>query len=174
VEPPWDERLFPEVDNTAVAMDDEVIRLEQVRLLQGATGHGVFSTLALAAAGLLLAVGERGPAVLLVVLAYGIALNGLSIYAWDDLRARAEARFERGREPDRALTPHRISAEMKAELLAGLVIAGSLILVLGVSFRLAQLLGIGTMLPLSIAGLAVGNVGALWRAYRKGRGRPDG
>jgi hypothetical protein len=153
-------------------MDDEVVRLERVRFLEGATGHGVFSTLALVAAGLLVAVGERGAGVLLVVVAYGIALNGLSIYAWDGLRAHAEARFEREQEPDRAITPHRVSAEMKAELLAGLVIAAGLIAVLAVMFRLAQLLGIGTMLPLAIAALGVGNVGALWRAFREGE--PDG
>jgi len=147
-------------------MEDEVTRVERVRFLQGATGHGVFSTLALAGAGLLLALGNRGMAIVAVVVAYGIALNGLSIYGWDRIRARAEAAFARDEEPDRTLTPHRVSAEMKAELVAGLVLVGSLIALLGLLVAVTRIADTGTVLVLAVAALGAGNLLALARAYR--------
>lgn len=147
-------------------MEDEVTRLEQVGLLEGVTGHGVFSTVALGGAALLLALGDRGLAAVLVVVGYGIALNGLSIYAWDRIRDRVEAAFSRDEGPERSLTPYRMSAEMKAELVAGFALVGGLIALLGMLTLAARITDAGTILVVAVAALGVSNVLALARAYR--------
>lgn len=147
-------------------MEDEVTRVEQVTFLEGATGHGVVSTLALAGAALLLALGQRGMASVAVAVAYGIALNGLSIYGWDRIRARAEAAFARDGEPERELTPHRVSAEMKAELVAGFALVAGLIALLGLLVVVSRITDTGTVLVLAMVALGLGNLLALAVAYR--------
>lgn len=149
-------------------VDGEVTRLEQVKYLQGATGHGVASTAFLVVAGGLLAVGAWGAAVVTVVVAFGVALNGASIFAWDRLRACFESLLaERRTEPERTLGPPRIPVEMQVEMLAGLLMLVGLVGLLGTLFQLFVLLDARLALYVTTVGLGVANLGALALAVRR-------
>lgn len=154
----------PAVDSTVA---EEVTRVEEVHYLEGASGHGVLSLAFLLGAVVLAAVGARGAGAMAVVVAYGVALNGLSIFAWDRLRLYfagvAEAR-EADDGATRDLTPHRLSAEMKAELLAGFTMVGGFTAALGVGLAIFRTVGVRVAIILAVGALAVGNVGALARA----------
>lgn len=149
-------------------MQDEVTRVEAVRYLQGVSGHGVFSTLFLVVSAALLWWGRLGIAVVTVVVAFGIALNGLSIYAWDRLRERFEAAVDDGTAPDRTLTPYRLSPEMKAELLAGATMIGTLCVGFVAATALPRLVGVRGALWLSMLLLGLGNLAGLALASRRG------
>lgn len=147
-------------------MDAEVTRVESVSYLEGASGHGVLSTLFLVVAGVLLYLGRWDGGVVAVVVAFGVALNGFSIYAWDRLRERLRPAVERDRgRADRTLTPYRPSPEMRAELLSGLVMVGTFAVVLGVGVLSLELLGPRPVVYLAVGGLGIGNLGALWWTY---------
>jgi len=153
------------------SIEGETTRVGAVRYLEGASGHGVLSTLFLLLAGSLFALGEWGPGVMTLVVAMGVSLNGLSIYAWDRLRAAFATDGGSDEEGStRTLTPHSLSAEMKAELLAGLVMLGAF-----VAFLVAVTLALRAFSARSVAtvlvvGLAVGNLGALAWTYGGSRG----
>lgn len=153
-------------------VDAEVTRVEGIRYLEGASGHGVLSLLFLLAAAALAEVGRTGAAVMALVIAYGVALNGLSIYAWDRLRTYF-ASVVRGTDdgPSRALVPHRISTEMKAELLAGFAMVGGFVVALGVALGVVRAVGPGLAVPLAVGTLAAGNLLALGRTYYASPGR---
>jgi hypothetical protein len=127
----------------------------------------VFSTLFLVVSAALLWWGRLGTAVVTVVVAFGIALNGLSIYAWDRLRERFEAAVG-GAAPDRALTPYRLSPEMKAELLAGATMIGTLCVGFVAATALPRLVGVRGALWLSMLLLGLGNLAGLALASRRG------
>lgn len=157
----------PSIDST---VDEEVTRVEAVRYLEGASGHGVLSLGFLLAGGTLVKFGAWGAGLMAVVVAYGVALNGLSIYAWDHLRVYFASVVGRSDdpEPSRALTPHRISTEMKAELLTGFTMVGGFVVALGGAVRALQAVGTRVGLYLSVVALAVADVGALlWTFYTR-------
>lgn len=146
-------------------MEDEVVRLEAVQYLQGATAHGIASLGFLAVSVGLLSYGAWGLGVVTTVVAYGIALNGLSLYVWDRLQAHFTSRTDSpSSASERTLTPHRLSPETKADLLGGFVMVGSFVIMLGVASAVLRWFG-GRTAPLAaIAALAVGNVLALGRS----------
>jgi hypothetical protein len=152
-------------------MEDEVTRVEAVSYLEGASGHGVLSTLFLVVAGVLLYLGEWGGGVVAVIVAFGVALNGFSIYAWDRLRERLlPVVGDDGERPGRTLTPYRPSPEMRAELLAGFLMVGTFAVVLGLGVLSLDLFGPRTVVYLAVGGLAAGNVAALgWKYHRSSR-----
>ena len=137
----------------------EVTRVAAVTYLQGATSLGFLAV----AVGLVAAGRWDGGAIALVV-AYGVALNGASIYAWDRLRDRfASADGRDDDRPERTLGPPTVSPEMKAELLAGFTIVGTV--AVGIALALAGIrrLGVHTTTGLLVGALVAGNVGALAR-----------
>lgn len=148
-------------------MEDEVTRVEAVGYLEGATGHAVLSTLFLVVAWLLLYLDAWGGGVAALVVAFGIALNGVSIYLWDRLRELLRPVVERdGERADRTLTPYRPSAEMRVELVSGLLMVGGFVVVLGLGIVSLELLGARTVVYLAVGGLCAGNVGAVAWTYR--------
>jgi hypothetical protein len=145
---------------------EETTRVEAVRYLEGVSGHGVFSLLLLSVAAVLFAHGQFGSAVMAGIVAYGVAINGLSIYLWDELRRFFEASLDRSDETvTRTLVPHRISAETKAELASGAVMVGGFSVVLGITLVLLRTLGFERTALVAAGGLAVGNLGALGWTY---------
>ena len=147
---------------------EETTRVESVRYLEGASGHAVLSLVFLAGAGTLYWLNVGGVAVLVGVVAYGVALNGLSIYLWDRLRILFETRFERdGESVARTLTPHRVSVEMKAELAAGAVLVGGFIVVLALAVEAFRVLGVQRTGVFAVVALALGDLGALAWTYAR-------
>lgn len=145
---------------------EETTRIEAVRYLEGASGHGVFSLLLLVVAAALFSRDMFGAAVVAGAIAYGVAGNGLSIYIWDELRRVFMARFDSGDETaTRTLRPHHISAEMKAELASGAVMVGGFCVVLVIALELFRTLGPRRSALIAVGGLAVGNLAALGWAY---------
>jgi len=154
------------VDST---VSGEVTRVEAVRYLEGASGHAA-ATLVILSGGLLLVVLDAwGLGVVTVVVAYGVALHGLSIYVWDELRAYLTRVFD-ARDDDagstRTLTPHSVSTEMKTEMLAGLAMVVGLVAGFGVVLAALRVVGPRLTAYLAIGVLAVGNVAALAWAFR--------
>lgn len=150
----------------------EVTRVEAVRYLEGASGHAVASLVFLFAGLVLAWFGVWGGGFMAVVVACGVAAHGLSIYLWDELRAYLQSVVDArddGRST-RTLTPHSVSTEMKAELLAGLAMVVGLIAGLGVVLAALRAVGPRFTVYLTVGTLAVGNVGALawvyWTARR--------
>jgi hypothetical protein len=151
-------------------MRDEVTRVDGVAYLRGMSAHAAGSSLFLCPTATFAALGRWGAATLTLVVAYGVAANGLSMYAWDEVHARTRA-TEENEEPDRELTVHRLSPETKADLLAGLVIALGVVAVAVVAtaaFRYAGL-NVRTAVVLGGGGLAVANVCTLlWQQLTSG------
>jgi len=160
-----DETSAPGIDSTVA---EEVTRVEAVHYLEGASGHGVLSLLFLLGAVILSQAGIAGGSVMAVVVAYGVALNGLSIYAWDRLRLyfATVVGDDDGETASRELTPHRISTEMKAELLTGFTMVGGFAVALAVGLGVLRTVGPGAALSLSVGTLAVVDAGALVWTYR--------
>jgi len=146
---------------------DEVTRVGAVRYLQGAIGHAVGSNLFLLLGGLLWVLEHRSLALVSVAGAFLLSANGLSIWAWDRLRAYFAARNPPREEPEptRTLDASPLSRESRVEIQAGAVMTLAFIglLLLGrlallfLSPRLVGYLGFG--------GLCLGNVLALGRAF---------
>jgi hypothetical protein len=147
-------------------MDDKVTRVEAVTYLQGVSGHGVVSTLFLSLTAGLAAIGRWGTAMLTVIVAYGVAANGVSMYAWDAVHARIRPPAEDD-GPDRELRAHRLSAETKADLAGGFVIAAGIVGIAAVGTVAVRYGGLDGRTAVILAGgaLAVGKVGALLRQY---------
>lgn len=146
----------------------ETTRVEAVRYLEGASGHGVFSLALLLLACIFLYENMFGTAVLAGLIAYGVALNGLSIYLWDKLRLYFGTRFRNAdSEATRTLRVHQISPEMKAELASGAVIVGGFSIFLGVVLGLVRTVGFQQTAVLAGAGLALGNLVALGWSYSR-------
>lgn len=145
---------------------EETTRVEAVQYLEGASGHGVFSLLLLVVAAVLVSQGMVGAAVVAGIIAYGVTANGLSIYLWDELRSFFATTF---RSDDatttRTLRPHRVTAEVKAELASGVVMVGGLCVFLVVALALFRTLSPKQAALIAVGGLAVGNLGALGWAY---------
>jgi len=153
-------------EHVRTGMEDEVTRVESVTELRGVSGHGAASTLFLSLRAAFAVVGQWGAATLTLIVAYGVAANGLSMYAWDEVRARVRATADDA-ESDRKLTVHRLSPETKADLLGGLVIAVGFVAVVTVVTVGFRYVGLGGRTAVVLAGsaLAVGNVGALLQQY---------
>lgn len=156
------------VDST---VSGEVTRVEAVRYLEGASGHAVASLAFLFGGVLLVGLDAWGAGVVTVVVAYGVALHGLSIYVWDELRAYLTGVLN-ARDADadddstRTLTPHSVSTEMKTEMLAGLAMVVGLVAGFGVVLATLHVVGPRFTAYLTIGTLAVGDVGALAWEYR--------
>lgn len=156
--------MAPDVDG---GIDDEVTRLDAVRHLQGASGHTVGSSLFLLVGGLLWAVGYGILGGISISLAFLLSANGLSIWAWNRLRAYFESRIP---EPDeteqtRTLTVKPFSDESLVEMKAGAIMTLTFVgfLVLG---RLGlQILGPRLAAILFVGCLGLGNVAALAYVY---------
>jgi hypothetical protein len=147
---------------------EETTRIGAVQHLQGASGHGVFSLLFAVFSGVLLLADRFEMAVLTAVVAYVIALNGVSIFLWDELRLYFRDTFDRGEtSPTRTLRPHGVSAELKAELLAGAVLVGGITAVIGLLVAAVRTMGPRRAVVLAVVGLAVGDSGVLWRTYAR-------
>jgi len=143
-------------------VSEETTRVPAVRYLEGASGHGVLSLLFLLIAAGLLHGGMFGEALLAGIVAYGVAINGLTIYLWDKFRLYFETAFDSDEHAaTRTLTPHRVSAEMKAELASGAVIVGGLGVFLGIVLAMFRTLGFQQTVLLAVGGLALGNLGVL-------------
>lgn len=148
-------------------IEGEVTRIEQVRYLKGGPGHSVISLLFLVLSGVLMWVEYRSVAWVTVIVAFGIVLNGLSIFLWDWLRARIVSAVERPEEAasDRTLRPHRISTEAKVQLGAGLLMIGMFVLTVALLVETLTRLGSRIGFLLLFGGLALGNLGALGWMY---------
>jgi len=150
-------------------MEDEVTRVESVKYLRGVSGHGVFSTLFLCLAAVLILTGRWNVASVAVIIAYGLALNGLSIHLWDVIRERIRAgSADMTRRSDRTLRAHSISPEVKAELAAGFVLVGGFIGIAAVVMIGFEYVGLGWHTAIVSAGCALGagNFAALCWFYR--------
>jgi hypothetical protein len=148
-------------------IEGEVTRIEQVRYLKGGPGHSVISLLFLVLSVILMWVGYGSIAWIAVVVAFGVVLNGLSIFLWDRVRAHIVSAVERSDEADgnRTLTPHRISTEAKAQLGAGLLLVGSFVVTVALLVETLTRLGSRTGFVLMFGVLALGNLGALGWMY---------
>lgn len=143
-------------------MEDEVVRIEAVKYLMGASGHGALSTLFLILWGLLVALGEWSLGLIVLVVAAGIGVNGVSLFVWDRLTERFEMSAESvDRTTTRTLRPHRISSEMRAEMLAGFVMVSVFVLLVTVVVLTIQALEARTAVYLSASVLALGNLTSL-------------
>jgi hypothetical protein len=148
-------------------IEGEVTRIEQVRYLEGLSGHSVISLLFLALSGVLVWIGARSIAWVTLIVASGVILNGVSISLWDWLRARIAPLVERPPDADstRTLQPHRISTEAKAQLGAGFLMIGTFVVTLALLFEMLTRLGPRAGFFLLFGGLAIGNIGALGWVY---------
>ncbi|MFC6887730.1 hypothetical protein [Halorubrum trueperi] len=101
---------------------------------------------------------------LALVVAYGVVVNGLSMYAWDEVHARTRATMD-GAEPDREFTVHRLSPETKADLLGAFGIAAGVVAVTVVGVVAFRYAGLDERTAVVLAGgeLAAGNAGTLLR-----------
>jgi len=149
---------------------EETVRIETVRYLEGASGHAVLSLVVILVAGVLLYQDRRGVAVVVLLVAYGVALNGLSIFIWDKLRVYFESTLwgEHGETAPRTLAPHRVSTAMKAELAAGAAMVAGFILFLLLVLSLFRTLGSQHTLILAVGGLMLGCLAGLGWAYKSG------
>jgi hypothetical protein len=145
----------------------EVTRVEAVGYLEGASGHAVGSLGFLLGGVVLLGLGVWDVGVVAVVVAYGVALHGLSIYVWDELRGYLTGVFD-ARDDDtddegstRTLTPHSVSTEMKTEMLAGLAMTVGLVVGFGFVLATLRVAGPRFTMYLTTGALALGDVGAL-------------
>jgi len=157
---------------TGSDIEGEVTRIEQVRYLKSGPGHSVISLLFLVLSGILIWVGYRSVAWVTVIVAFGVVLNGASIFLWDWLRARIVAAVERPDEADsnRTLTPHRISTQAKVQMGAGLLMIGTFVVMVALLVETLTRLGSRIGFLLLFGGLALGNLGALsWMYYTSSR-----
>lgn len=146
-------------------IEGEIVRVDAVRHLQGARGHAVGSTLFLLGAGCVWVVGESFLAWVLVVVAFLLSANGLSIWAWDRLRTYFTPEEPRA-GPDRALTVQPLSSESLSEMKAGAVMVGSFCGLLVIGNFLLELLGSRIFGALCAISLVIGNLTALvWSHY---------
>lgn len=153
-------------DPVGSTVADETTRVEAISYLEGATGHGVFSLVLVISATVLLTRERVGVAVVVGLIALGVSLHGLSIYTWDELRRVFLARFERNADgTDRSLTPHTVSAEMKAEMVVGAVMVGGLSISLGLLLWLSRSLPLKWFLIISFMSLAGANLAGIAWSY---------
>lgn len=143
-------------------IEAETTRVDAVRYLQGALGHATASLFFLLMAGLLWVGWSRLTAVVLVVGAFLLSANGLSMWAWKRLVAYFNARAARSdAEPTRTLRAEPLSTESTSEMKAGAAMTLAFVVAmvvgrLGLSVLEPRLLGY-----LSVGCLVVGNVVAL-------------
>lgn len=161
-------------------IEGEVVRVDAVAYLLGATGHGVGSLafLLFGAVGYwLTGIGALGMGGLLG----GVMLsaNGLSIYVWAVTRDAVYSKRDAvGRpEPTRTISRPSLSTEHVADHVAGFVQVAMLVVALFVVIGLFDRFGAETGALLLGAGLALGNVGALvvnrvWGGRGGGPDRP--
>jgi hypothetical protein len=153
-------------------IEGEVTRIERVRYLKSGPGHSVISLLFLVLSGILMWIGYRSVAWVTVVVAFGVVLNGLSIFLWDWLRAQIVSAVERpdGADRNRTLTPHRISTEAKVQVAAGLLMTGMFVVTVALVVETVRRLESWLGFLLLFGGLALGNLGALgWMYYTSSR-----
>jgi hypothetical protein len=149
----------------------EVTRVERIRYLQGATGHAVGSTLFLLLGGLFWMLAYRSLAVVSVAVACLVSANGLSIWAWDRLRAHflSRAADAAGSDPKRELTVRPLSTDSRVEIQAGAVMLLTVVGLLIAGRFALQFLGARAFGYLCVAVLSAGNVTALARTVRESR-----
>lgn len=173
-------------------IDDEVTRIEAVRHHAGVVGHGALGLVFLVATVVLVSRGMVGIGVLTLGIAYGVALNGITAYAWDRLREYFASVLGDGQEGTTPLhvppnvsvktdmlaatrnevtatgsrDSRRMPRETRVELLATTVLAGGVLAALGAAVAVFRLVGVQFGLYLFAATLAVGILGAFGVAYR--------
>jgi len=147
-------------------IEGEVTRVDAVRYLQGALGHAVGSNLFILLGGLLWVLEYSTPAFVSVAVAFLLSANGLSIWAWNRLRAYFAARSARP-EPTRELTASPLSTESRAEMQAGAVMILVFVGLLVVGRFALQFLGPRPFGYLCVGVLTAGNGIALAKALHE-------
>jgi hypothetical protein len=152
-------------------IEGEVTRVEGVRYLQGAAGHAVGSTLFLLLGGLFWTLAYRSLAVVSVAVACLVSANGLSIWAWDRLRAYflSRAADSERSDPQRELTVRPLSTDSRVEIQAGAVMLLTVVGLLVAGRFALQFLGTRAFSYLCVAVLSAGNVTALAKTVHESR-----
>ncbi len=150
-------------------IEGEVTRVEAVRYLQGALGHAIGSLLVLGLAGLFWVRGYGTLGWAAVAVAALVSANGLSIWAWNQLRTYFTPDPGTESTQTRTLTATPLAGESRVELKAGAVMSGALLALLVLGNVALDVLGPQIVGSLAVTGLAVGNVAALARSIRTHR-----
>lgn len=147
-------------------IEGEVTRVKSVNYFQGATGHAVGSTLFLLLGGLLWTLAYQSLAVVIVGMAGLISANGLSIWAWDQLRTcfMSRAADSEGADQQRELTVRPLATDSRVELQAGGVMLLTLVGLLVAGRFALEFLSARSFGYLCVAVLMVGNVIGLAKA----------
>lgn len=149
-------------------IEGETTRIAAVRYLQGALGHATGSLLFLLAGGFVWAVDNPALGWLLIVGAFLLSANGLSIWAWTGLVARFTVRGDRNEQPTRTLQAQPLSTKSLAEIKAGAIMTGVFVTVLLVGRAGLVVFEPRTVATLSVGCLAIGNIIALvWSVTRR-------
>lgn len=168
----------------ASPIEDEVTRIDAVRHHAGVAGHSILSLIFLLVSVVLITRGMLGEGALVLGIAYGVALNGVTSYAWDRLREYFASVIENGSTDSspihvarglsvrtdilatvrdgittRSQDSRRVSREMKVELLATTVIATGLLMALGTAVSVLRLVGLPVALYLFAGALLIGILG---------------
>ncbi|MEF8782347.1 MAG: hypothetical protein V5A39_02545 [Haloarculaceae archaeon] len=151
-------------------IEEEVVRVAAVTYFQGALGHAAGSLFFLAGAGCLWALGYPFLGWILVAIAFLLSANGFSIWAWDWLRAYFTPPDPTGSGPERTLTADPFSAESLVEMKSGAVMTLTFVtLLMGMRVAL-EALEPREVGALCVAGLVLGNLGALaWARFGSDR-----
>lgn len=142
----------------------EVTRVEAVKYLRGATGHGLGS-LGLLGVGVvgMWATGRPEFGFGALVAAWLVTMNGLSLFAWDWIRDYVHSVMPQPEEsgPERTIATPSMSSEQKAEMVAGFAQILVLIGIIFVSIEIFLLFGTRTGSYVLGGALAIGNASAL-------------
>jgi hypothetical protein len=153
-------------------IEGETTRSDKVVYLQGARGHALGSSSLLLVAGGLAILEYRLYGWILAGMAAVVSLNGLSIWAWDGLRAYFEPSPESRSEPTRTLHVSPLDSESLVEMKAGAVLLFGIVTLLLAgravleAFSITELRLIGVVAVLC---LGIGNGLALLVAYARSR-----
>jgi hypothetical protein len=149
-------------------LEGETTRITAVKYLQGALGHATGSLLFLLVGGFIWLGGYRLLGWILVVGAFFISANGLSIWAWTELVARFTTRGRHDEGPTRTLRAQPLSTESLAEMKAGMVMTAVFVAILLVGRAGLVVFEPRTVATLFVVCLALGNVLALvWSVTRR-------
>ena len=145
-------------------IEGEVTRGDEIEYLEGATGHAIGSLVFLAiGGGVFWATGSVGIGLAGFACAFLLTANGLSIYLWDQVRDYVRSAEEDASDDGqtRDLTPHSISTEGKAGIIAAFTQLVAIISALLLCGGMIRLVGPQNGMYLISGVIAVGNVGAL-------------
>jgi len=147
--------------------EGEVTRVEAVEYLDGGVGHAVGSTLFVVAGAAVWLTGRPAHSAYVFAIAFLLAGNGLSIWAWSRLHDYFGARVSR---PDsagetRTLRARPISPRSRVTLLAGAVMVPTLAVALVLAVLVVQVLGPVLAGSVFVGILVLGNLAAIANTY---------